>query len=113
MLDIGNGVYAFYAHLPPGGATVKVGDKVTRGQVIGRVGNSGNTTEPHLHFHLMRSPAPVTGDNVPFEIDSFTFAGSMVLTAVPFVGFTPGPDPGPRTNQLPLEASVVDFPAAP
>jgi hypothetical protein len=113
VLDIGNGVYAFYAHLPPGGATVEVGDKVTRGQVIGRVGNSGNTTEAHLHFHLMRSPAPVTGDNVPFEIDAFSFAGSMVLTAVPFVGFAPGPDAGPRTNQLPLEASVVDFPAAP
>jgi hypothetical protein len=113
VLDIGHGVYAFYAHLPPGGATVKVGDTVTRGQVIGRVGNSGNTTEPHLHFHLMRSPAPLTGDNVPFEIDNFTFAGSMVLTAVPFTGYTPGPDAGPRTDQLPLEASVVDFPPAP
>ena len=113
VIDIGGGVYAFYAHLPPNGATVRVGDKVTRGQVIGRVGNSGNTTEPHLHFHLMRSPAPLTGDNVPFEIDAFTFAGSIDLTAKPLLGFTPGPDAGPRKDQLPLEASVVDFPAAP
>lgn len=113
VLDIGGGVYAFYAHLPPDGATVEVGDKVSRGQVIGRLGNSGNTTEAHLHFHLMRSPAPLTGTNVPFEIATLSYVGSMFLQAVPFMGFTPGPNPGTRTDQLPLEASVVDFPAEP
>ncbi|MGA9276175.1 M23 family metallopeptidase [Ilumatobacter sp.] len=110
VLDIGDGVYAFYAHLSPGGATVEVGDEVTRGQVIGRVGNSGNTTEAHLHFHLMRAPAPLSGDNVAFEIDAFGYAGSMDLEADPFEGFTPGPDAGARADQLPLETSVVDFP---
>ena len=52
-LDLGGGVYAMYAHLQPGSIRVKVGDKVTAGQVIGLVGNTGNSSEPHLHFQLM------------------------------------------------------------
>lgn len=113
VLDLGDGVYAFYAHLPPDGATVEVGDSVTRGQVIGRVGNSGNTSEAHLHFHLMTAPAPLSGDNVAFEIDTLSYVGSMDLEADPFEGFTPGPNAGARTDQLPLETSVVDFPELP
>ena len=53
IIDIGDGHFAFYAHMIPGSASVKVGDKVTRGQVIGRLGNSGNTSEAHLHFHVI------------------------------------------------------------
>jgi murein DD-endopeptidase MepM/ murein hydrolase activator NlpD len=52
ILDLGQGRYAFYAHLQPGSLRVNVGDKVRRGQVVGLVGNSGNSTEPHLHFHI-------------------------------------------------------------
>jgi murein DD-endopeptidase MepM/ murein hydrolase activator NlpD len=55
IIDIGDRNFAFYAHMLPGSASVKVGDKVTRGQVIGHLGNSGNTTEAHLHFHVMRA----------------------------------------------------------
>jgi len=109
VIDIGGGVYASYAHLAPGSPTVRVGDKVTRGQVIGRLGNSGNTTEAHLHFQLQRTPTLLLGDNVPFEIDTFTFAGSIASRE----GFVAGPNAGPRTDQLPLIYSVVDFPAAP
>ena len=52
MLDLGNGVYAFYAHLKTGSPAVRVGDRVRRGQEIARTGNSGNTSEAHLHFGL-------------------------------------------------------------
>lgn len=109
VIDIGDGVYASYAHLVPGSPTVKVGDKVTRGQVIGRLGNSGNTTEAHLHFQLQRTPTLLLGDNVPFEIDTFNFAGSIPDPT----GFVPGPNAGDRTDQLPLINSVVAFPGAP
>jgi len=51
-LDLGGGRFAFYAHLQPGSLRVKVGDRVRTGQVLGLVGNSGNSTEPHLHFHV-------------------------------------------------------------
>ncbi len=63
IIDIGDGNFAFYAHMVAGSTTVKIGDKVTRGQVIGRLGNSGNTTEAHLHFHVTRAPVPLSCDN--------------------------------------------------
>lgn len=97
-----------YAHLAPGSSTVKVGDKVTRGQVIGTLGNSGNSSEAHLHFHLATSAASRTGDNVPFEIDTPTLVGNF-----PDGVYSAGPDAGPRTNQLPLIMSVIAFPKEP
>lgn len=45
-------VYSVYGHLKPGSAAVKIGDTVKAGQKLGEVGTSGNSTEPHLHFHL-------------------------------------------------------------
>ncbi|MEV1047136.1 M23 family metallopeptidase [Streptomyces sp. NPDC049916] len=66
VLDLGGGTYAVYAHLRRGSAAVAAGDTVRSGQEIGRVGNSGNTTEPHLHFHLMDGPDPDAARGVPF-----------------------------------------------
>ena len=110
IIDIGGGVFAYYAHLAPGSPTVKVGDKVRRGQVIGTLGNSGNTSEAHLHFQLSTSAASLTGDNVPFEIDTLTLAGNYPDGV--FGAYIPGPDAGARTNQLPLIGSLVSFPPA-
>jgi len=59
ILDIGGGNFAFYAHLQPGSLRVKLGDKVRAGQVIGLVGNTGNSTEPHLHFHISNATSPL------------------------------------------------------
>ena len=56
IVDIGGGRYAFYAYLKPGSVEVKEGDHVGSGQVLARLGNSGNTTFPHLHFHVMDAP---------------------------------------------------------
>ena len=72
MEDIGNGRYAFYAHLIPGSVAVKPGDQIKAGQVIGKLGNSGNSSEPHLHFHVCDSPQPLFCNGQPFEIDHFT-----------------------------------------
>jgi hypothetical protein len=104
-LDIGGGVYAQYGHLRQGSPTVKVGDSVKRGQVIGRLGNSGNTSEAHLHFQLDRAVAPLIGDNVPFEIDTLTVLGTVTAD-----GLTKTPTDGPATRQLPLAYSVTSYP---
>ncbi|HET9012381.1 MAG TPA: M23 family metallopeptidase, partial [Gemmatimonadaceae bacterium] len=64
ILDIGGGYYAFYAHLRPGSLRVRVGDRVRRGQVVGLVGNSGNSTEPHLHFHVSDADSPLGSEGV-------------------------------------------------
>ncbi|MFC4605388.1 M23 family metallopeptidase [Rhodococcus kronopolitis] len=105
IIDIGDGNFAFYAHLIPASASVEVGDRVTRGQAIGRLGNSGNTSEPHLHFHVTRAPLPLSSDNVPYEIDRFTFVGSTDTGSL-----VRGPAAGERSDQLPLDGDVVDFP---
>ncbi|MFE6458524.1 M23 family metallopeptidase [Streptomyces cinereoruber] len=66
ILDLGNGTYAVYAHLRRGSLTVRAGDRVTAGRQLARCGNSGNSTEPHLHFHLMNGPDLDTARGVPF-----------------------------------------------
>lgn len=104
ILDIGGGNFVYYAHMIPGSATVKVGDKVERGQVIGKLGNSGNSSEAHLHLHVTRAPLPLSADNVPYVFDRFTYVGALSDAGVEA---TPGA--GERTRQLPLDGSVVDF----
>lgn len=66
ILDLGDRTYAVYAHLQRGSLQVKAGETVRAGQLLGQVGNSGNTTEPHLHFHLMDGPDPDSARGVPF-----------------------------------------------
>lgn len=53
VVDIGGGAFAFYAHMQRGSLKVKLGDRVKAGDVIGLLGNTGNSTAPHLHFHVM------------------------------------------------------------
>ncbi|MBE1459798.1 hypothetical protein H4W79_004012 [Nocardiopsis terrae] len=66
ILDLGEGVHAVYAHLRRGSAEVAAGDRVTTGQRIGLCGNSGNSSEPHLHFHLMDHPDLSLAHGIPF-----------------------------------------------
>jgi murein DD-endopeptidase MepM/ murein hydrolase activator NlpD len=56
--------YLVYAHLQTGSVAVAVGQPVAVGQVLGRVGHSGNSTAPHLHFQLMDDPDPWQGQGV-------------------------------------------------
>jgi hypothetical protein len=69
--DIGDGNYAFYAHLKPGSITVKPGDDLKSGQTIAALGNSGNSDAPHLHFHIVDGPDPLAANGLPFVIKSF------------------------------------------
>ncbi len=69
--DIGDGNYAFYAHLKTGSVKVKEGDQLTSGQVIASLGNTGNSDAPHLHFHVMSTPDPLRSNGLPFAISSF------------------------------------------
>lgn len=66
VLDIGDGVHAAFAHLRRGSLRVAVGDRVTEGQEMAECGNSGNSSEPHLHFQLMDGPDVMTARGVPF-----------------------------------------------
>lgn len=107
ILDIGVGHYAFYAHLQPGSIRVKLGDKVRRGQVLGLVGNSGNSTEPHLHFHIENANSPLGAEGLPYSLSSFEVVGrgwKAVETKAPAEV---------HKNEIPLENEVVNFTASP
>ncbi len=71
VLDLGDGQFAFYAHLKPGSLEVKPGQRVKRGEVIARVGNSGSSFEPHLHFEVTNSAQPLRGEGLPYRIDRY------------------------------------------
>ena len=103
ILKIRDGVYVLYAHLKQGSLTVKEGDVVKRGQTIAEVGNSGNTSEAHLHFHLMDAPLPLTATNLPWELESFDFEGDVAPEAVDAT------NAGERTAELPLQYSAIAF----
>lgn len=75
IMDIGNGLYAFYAHMQPGSVGVKVGDKVTRGQVLGLLGNTGNSTEPHLHFQICSANSDLGSEGLPYAFAWFELQG--------------------------------------
>jgi hypothetical protein len=59
------GTYALYAHLASGSVAVTGGQRVGAGEVLGRVGHSGNSTAPHLHFQLMDSADPLRAQGIP------------------------------------------------
>ena len=110
IVDLGEGVYAFYAHLQPGSLRVKVGDQVKSGDVVGLVGNSGNSTEPHLHFHLGNANSPLASEGLPYSLPSFRVLGTAVIEGegAPKVDWLSAPED--RRNAMPLENEVVAFP---
>ena len=57
--------YAVFAHFQTGSICVMEGQEIKSGELLGRVGHSGNSTAPHLHFHLMDSADPLTGKGIP------------------------------------------------
>lgn len=117
VLDLGGGVYAMYAHMIAGSLTVQVGDQVKEGQVIGKLGNTGNANASHLHFQLMDGPSLLGADSLPYEIKGFDYSGQvspdLVMAADDYMSgtFLGGllPKPEARTRQLPLNLAIVDF----
>lgn len=86
VLDFGNGEFGFLAHLRQGSVAVRAGDNVTAGQEIGRCGNSGNTSEPHLHFHLQTTPVLGDGEGLPAFFEDYVADGSVVERGEPVKG---------------------------
>jgi len=111
IISLGNGHYAFYAHLQPGSIRVKPGEHVRRGQVLGLLGNSGNSDAPHLHFHISNGNSPMGSEGVPFLFDSFEVLGSAEMEKVLTQGWTApaGLKPDKRVRDMPVENHVVRF----
>jgi murein DD-endopeptidase len=106
ILDIGQGRYAFYAHLKPGSLRVRPGERVKKGQVVGVVGNSGNSTEPHLHFHLMDNTSPLGSEGIPYVNETFALVGKCGRAFTECKRGTPDV----RRREMPLGDMIVDYP---
>lgn len=70
VIDHGNGEFSLLAHMQPGSVRVKKGDRVKQGDLLGRLGNSGATTGPHLHYHLMDGPVILKSDGLPAQFEN-------------------------------------------
>jgi len=81
------------AHFKRGSITVKPGDKVKRGQVLGQCGNSGNSSEPHIHYHLQHSPILQDGLGIKCVFEKVTL--------------TKDGKTEPRENYSPVKGDVI------
>ena len=75
-IDLGNNQFAFYEHLKPRSIIIKPGQHLKKGDVIAAVGFTGQTTGPHLHFHVADVNSPLGAEGIPFVFDQFTLLGS-------------------------------------
>jgi len=115
-VQIEPGVWAFYAHLQTGSVAVEIGDQVATGQSIGRLGNSGNSIGPHLHFGLIDGPNPLTANSVPMVIDRYSLTGSVdpaslfaALGDPEALALQRDATPQPQSGTLPMNMAITDF----
>lgn len=114
--DLGNGNYALYAHLKTGSVKVRPGQRLTSGQVLGSLGNTGNSDAPHLHFHVMDSPDPLRSDGLPFVFTSFRLDAQTAsidvfdtLIAGKPAPLRPGSHARDESEVTPLVSDVMDY----
>jgi murein DD-endopeptidase MepM/ murein hydrolase activator NlpD len=115
--ELAPGQYGLYAHMQPGSVKVKSGDTVKAGQLLGLVGNSGNTSAPHLHFHVMDRPATLASSGLPYLFSNFELMGRTPGTAafdeaeekgIP-IPIIPEKNDGLHRDEYPLDQSLINF----
>jgi murein DD-endopeptidase MepM/ murein hydrolase activator NlpD len=118
ILDLGGGCYAMYAHFAPHTLQVHEGQYVKRGDVLGMVGTSGNSSEPHLHFQVMDGPSSMLSNGLPYLVRQFSATQRGVSTAAFDKATTDGqpietaalPGPAQHQQELPLDLWITDLP---
>lgn len=86
LLDLGHREYALIAHLRLNSILVHKGDRVRAGQELGHCGNSGNSSEPHVHFHLQDTPTLFSGHSLPALFRGYEADGRRVELGSPVQG---------------------------
>ena len=82
-IDLGNDEIALLAHLQKNSVAVEAGESVDKGDIVGRCGNSGNTTEPHIHFHIQDEPGFGKGRGKPAFFTNYLANGQVVARGEP------------------------------
>ena len=106
VLEVGPETFVVYAHLVPDSIAVQPGQQVQVGQVIARLGNSGNSTEPHLHVHVCDRPAVLDCQGIPYGFEVF-----VEQPVDPQSG--PVGRPEMRRGAMPTNMTMVHFPPFP
>ena len=117
ILDLGGGRYAMYAHLAPHSAIVRVGDHVKAGQKLGLLGNSGNTTGPHLHFQISDRPSTLDTTSLPFVFQTMVVESRTSLNIDDIENYSLKGMPLPMGSEsakslvrvMPLSRDVIRF----
>jgi murein DD-endopeptidase MepM/ murein hydrolase activator NlpD len=86
VLEVAPGEFLFLCHMRPGSIAVKSCDQVSQGQVIGNVGNSGNTNEPHVHVHLQDSPDEDIAEGIPLYFHDYKVGDLFIERGIPTGG---------------------------
>ena len=110
ILEIAPNVFAWYAHLRQGSLTVKVGNAVKAGAPIAKLGNTGPSEGPHLHFGLLNKPDPIAGRSLPFVFDSFTLDGAVDFDTSKGDRLVIRPDARQVRSAYPLYGGIQDYP---
>jgi Peptidase family M23 len=108
---IGRGLYAGYEHLMTGSVMVRPGERLRTGQPIGRLGNTGNSSGPHLHFGIQDGPDLLTSNSLPFEIDHYTVQGVRLPPASTDTHIVVSGPPRQQRRTYPLVPAVSGFAA--
>ncbi|MFL0336612.1 MULTISPECIES: M23 family metallopeptidase [Stenotrophomonas] len=110
VLEISPGVFASYAHLRKGSIKVKPGQRVQRGQVLGALGQSGNSAAPHLHFQLSNGVRFEGSEGIPYVFDQFQYFGPETEAQLFGQGESwTAPPAQLRQQELPLNDVVIGF----
>jgi hypothetical protein len=110
ILEIAPNVFAWYAHLRQGSLAVKVGDAVKAGAPIAKLGNTGPSEGPHLHFGLLDKPDPIAGRSLPFVFDSFTLDGAVDFDTSKGDRLVIRPDARQVRSAYPLYGGIQNYP---
>ncbi|WP_426699841.1 M23 family metallopeptidase [Rhodanobacter sp. Col0626] len=113
VLEIRPGVFATYAHLQRGSVKVHIGDHVRRGQLLARLGQSGSSSAPHLHFQLSNAMTFEGSEGLPFLFDRFDLLGPETEAQLFGQGTPWSPLPlQHRQAEMPLNDMVIGFPVS-